>query len=139
MSVTDSATVKWALYDTSGIFTGQQGTAGRTFSGTKATAFVGTDDQFYIVVNAANLAATGPGREIPGLKIYPDPAKNFISITGIREKTVLALYNLSGEMVLRKETGTDTILQLQNLEPGVYALVLSGHTGRSARKILIKN
>ena len=52
MSVTDSATVKWALYNSDGSFTGQQAVVGRTFSGTKATAFVGTDDNFYIITNA---------------------------------------------------------------------------------------
>jgi hypothetical protein len=52
MSVTGKATVKWACYDRSGQPTGQQGTVGTTTSGTKATAFVGTDDNFYIVTTA---------------------------------------------------------------------------------------
>ena len=35
-----------------GRFTGRQGTAGTTTSGTKATAFVGSDDDFYLVTTA---------------------------------------------------------------------------------------
>jgi hypothetical protein len=54
MSISGTATVKWALYNSDGTFTGQQGTLGKMFSGTKATVFVGTDDKFYIVANTDN-------------------------------------------------------------------------------------
>ena len=52
MSVTERATVKWAIYRQDGKSTGQQGTIGITTSGTKATAFSGTDGHFYIVTTA---------------------------------------------------------------------------------------
>lgn len=52
MSTTGKATVKWACYGRDGQPTGQQGTVGTATSGTKATAFVGTDDSFYIVTTA---------------------------------------------------------------------------------------
>jgi hypothetical protein len=52
MSTTGKATVKWACYDNDGLPTGRQGTAGTTTSGTKATAFVGSDDNFYVVTTA---------------------------------------------------------------------------------------
>ena len=52
MSTTGKATVKWACYDCEGRPTGRQGTVGTTTSGTKATAFVGTDDHFYVVTTA---------------------------------------------------------------------------------------
>ena len=52
MSVTGRATVKWAIYRQDGTFTQQQGTVGVSDSGTKATAFCGTDDNFYIISTA---------------------------------------------------------------------------------------
>ena len=52
MSTSGTAQVKWALYRNDGTFTGQQATVGTSFSGTKATAFVGTDDNFYLVTSA---------------------------------------------------------------------------------------
>lgn len=52
MSVTGTAVVKWARYDADGKATGERGTVGTSFSGTKATAFVGTDDNFYILTTA---------------------------------------------------------------------------------------
>ncbi len=52
MSVTGRATVKWAIYRQDGTFTGQRGTVGVSDSGTKATAFAGVDDRFYIITTA---------------------------------------------------------------------------------------
>jgi hypothetical protein len=52
MAVKGTATVKWAQYDEDGKPTGDAGTAGQSFAGTKATAFVGDDDNFYIVTTA---------------------------------------------------------------------------------------
>jgi hypothetical protein len=52
MSTSGKAIVKWACYDGEGRLTGRQGTAGTTTSGTKATAFVGQDDNFYVVTTA---------------------------------------------------------------------------------------
>lgn len=52
MSTTKKATVKWARYAPGGKFSGERGTLGITTSGTKATAFVGADDNFYIVTTA---------------------------------------------------------------------------------------
>jgi hypothetical protein len=53
MAVEGTATVKWALYNKEGKATGETGLVGTSFAGTKATAFVGTDDNFYIVTTAA--------------------------------------------------------------------------------------
>ena len=52
MSVTERATVKWAIYRQDGSFTQQQGTIGVSDSGTKATAFTGADGRFYIITTA---------------------------------------------------------------------------------------
>jgi hypothetical protein len=52
MAVKGTATVKWARYDKEGRPTGESGVAGRSFAGTKATAFVGNDDNFYVVTTA---------------------------------------------------------------------------------------
>jgi hypothetical protein len=52
MSTDSTATVKWARYAADGSFSGNAGTAGTSFSGTKATAFVGSDDNLYVVTTA---------------------------------------------------------------------------------------
>ena len=56
MAVEGTALVKWARYDTQGKPTGEAGMVGTSFAGTKATAFVGNDDNFYIVSTATREA-----------------------------------------------------------------------------------
>jgi hypothetical protein len=41
--------VKWAIYTLEGKSTSERGTAGRLSGKNKPTAFVGTDDVFYVV------------------------------------------------------------------------------------------
>ena len=52
MSTKSTAVVHWALYAADGKPTGRQAVLGTSFSGTKPTAFVGTDDNFYVVTTA---------------------------------------------------------------------------------------
>jgi hypothetical protein len=52
MSTSGTTTVKWARYNIDGTPSGQQGVIGTSFSGTKATAVVGSDDNFYIITTA---------------------------------------------------------------------------------------
>jgi hypothetical protein len=61
MAVGRTATVKWALYANDGTFSGQQGTIGVSTSGTKATAFAGTDGAFYVVTTAVPISARTTG------------------------------------------------------------------------------
>jgi hypothetical protein len=58
MAVKGTATVKWVRYDKDGKPTGETGVLGKSFAGTKATTFVGNDDNFYIVTTAS--MATAP-------------------------------------------------------------------------------
>ncbi len=53
MATRGTADVKWARYTKDGNPTGETGEVGKSFAGTKATAFVGTDDNFYIVTTAS--------------------------------------------------------------------------------------
>jgi len=57
MAVKGTATVKWARYDRDGKATGETGVVGKSFAGTKATAFVGNDDNFYSVTTASTVNA----------------------------------------------------------------------------------
>lgn len=61
LSTSATATVKWAIYGLDGVFRGRQGTVGTCSSGTKSTAFVGTDDNFYIVTSARPRQASQRG------------------------------------------------------------------------------
>ncbi len=137
MSVNDSAIVKWALYNSEGSFTGQQGVAGKTFSGTKATAFVGTDDNFYIVANTQNLTSVQDPVESAGLQIMPNPASDQIFIPFISNATELELFDCFGKLVLKKTVNSSTILTVSNLSQGIYILAVRTPLLVFKRKIIV--
>ncbi len=137
MSVYDSATVKWAVYNANGTFTGLQGTAGRTFSGTKATAFVGTDDNFYIIVNADILLSLPTYESNSNISVFPNPANNQISITGIAGFSKIKLLNASGEIVLEKETSSNTSIDVSRFAQGEYTIVIENNKGMMFKKVIV--
>jgi hypothetical protein len=101
LSTIDSATVKWALYNIDGTYTGQQGTVGRTSSGTKATAFVGTDDNFYIVANVSGITSSIKqcGTD-DNISVYPNPACDNINvIAGVAKQLLIWIYNMEGKLM----------------------------------------
>ena len=138
MSVSDSATVKYAVYNTNGTFTGQQATIARTFSGTKATAFVGTDNNFYIVVAADKLTTAVPiVQDASTVSVFPNPANELLNITGITEKTTIKLYDMHGKLVLEKELFNNTTMNTSELSKGMYTIEIKGRTSSALKKELL--
>jgi len=68
--------------------------------------------------------------------IYPNPATNFINITGDRVSTV-KMYNNIGQLILTQHnTNTINVSALQN---GIYLLTIESSTGNMIQKKIIKN
>jgi len=137
MSVSDSATVKYALYNTNGTYTGQQCSLARTFSGTKTTAFVGTDDKFYIVVSADNVTSVPTIQDPLGVSVFPNPTNDLLNISGITEKTMVKFYDVNGKLVLEKEISGNTALHTGELTKGVYTIEITGQKSTVLKKELI--
>ena len=137
MSVSDSATVKWALYNTDGTYTGQQGIAGRTFSGTKADAFFGSDNQFHIVINTAFMTSAGPPVATPVISLFPDPAHQYLCITGLKSNCSVRFFNQSGEQVLETNGTGNITVDLRTLKCGTYSVVLEDKKQRIVKKIVV--
>ncbi|MFN8207892.1 MAG: T9SS type A sorting domain-containing protein [Bacteroidales bacterium] len=78
-------------------------------------------------------------------KIYPNPASDNIYVwieTG-KEKAILTLMDIQGKIMQVKEILPDAPqssleLDVSNLDPGIYLLVLKTSEGRGIRKLIIK-
>jgi hypothetical protein len=120
MSVSDSATVKWALYEKDGEYTGLHGTTGRTFSGTKATAFVGTDDSFYIIICTENISSAAESNQQINIKLIPGPVIDFIDISKFDFSGNIEIFNISGIKII--DINASDKIDVSILIPGVYFL-----------------
>jgi hypothetical protein len=68
-----------------------------------------------------------------GIIVYPNPASDFITIknpTGFKNHTAIEIYDLSGQMLLKKEnlSSRSVAMDISILRPGMYLLkVYDGH------------
>jgi len=138
MSINDSSIVKWAVYNASGSFTGQQGTVGKTFSGTKATAYVGTDDNFYIVVNTDIITSVTVNQDSPDINIYPNPVSQKLTITSRNNKPLnISVFDLSGKLMIQKELSDPSQdIDISLLPKGVYLIEVTCQDWSVKRKFL---
>ena len=71
----------------------------------------------------------------PSIRIYPNPAKEFLFIEGFVSKTAVQVYNVNGTLLLSNVLGSP-VLNIGNLDNGVYFLKITDRKGVTIRKFL---
>ena len=61
----------------------------------------------------------------PTFSIYPNPILNLVNITGINQKSLLELYNVSGSKLLTQTSTEDVMIDLSKYSSGLYFLKIS--------------
>jgi hypothetical protein len=76
--------------------------------------------------------------EINSVNIYPNPTMDKFTVSGIREKSYVRLYDTIGKLILEKETNTDVEIDTCKLAEGVYSLSISNTTsGTTSQKVVV--
>ena len=70
------------------------------------------------------------------LKLYPNPATDKIYISSKRPLSALALYDVYGKRILKKETDTKS-LDVSQLNSGIYFLEVSSNSEKVVKKVII--
>lgn len=66
---------------------------------------------------------------IVNLKVYPNPASDYITISGLKKTENYEIYNLIGQKIRKGITTNDESIDIQNLIKGIYLLKLeNGNT-----------
>jgi endonuclease I len=71
------------------------------------------------------------------IKIFPNPASEYIFISGIETPTRILIYTLSGQKVLQQELSTDGKISL-NLPAGIYFVNMKSEEKTETKKIIVK-
>lgn len=72
------------------------------------------------------------------LKVYPNPASNYIIIKGTQKGDFIELFNILGQSVYKTSIQDEIIILPQNLNNGLYSFVITNKTGRHFEKIYIQ-
>ena len=88
----------------------------------------------------SNTALLGIAKnEIEGLKVYPNPAKDYITIESSKAKiSSVDLYNVLGAKVLSSKSLTNDRLNVSGVSKGIYMLKVNAEGASSTRKIVIE-
>ncbi len=71
------------------------------------------------------------------LPVAPNPASNTLTISNIKEKTQLHLFDMFGKTILIKETEGNIVLDVSNMPQGIYTLFSSSKNYNSYNKIVV--
>ena len=83
----------------------------------------------------SNCALTTENVQINKIQIYPNPAKDFISIENLKNDTDLEIYDMQGKLIKREKYNNSQI-SLKNLVKGVYIIKIPSES--YSQKIIIE-
>ena len=69
--------------------------------------------------------------------MYPNPAHNYIKISGLTQSAKVAIYNMTGDKVLSINYSDGTEIPL-NLASGIYAVSISTENQSVVKKLVIQ-
>ncbi|MCF6294680.1 MAG: T9SS type A sorting domain-containing protein [Flavobacteriaceae bacterium] len=75
---------------------------------------------------------------LKNISIYPNPTKNEFIITGLQEDSLLEIYGLTGQLVLKQVNYNGENVDVSNLSSSVYFAKLSNKNGTSVKRLIIE-
>ncbi len=89
------------------------------------------------VINENNIFASTGKKEL-NYSIYPNPCSDYIQIKGEVENAQVQIINMEGKLVLEIENYNHELIDLRNLNNGVYVLKLIQNDEISLKKIIVQ-
>lgn len=113
----DETVVTVSVGESDQIIVTQQGIGESTITVTADDGFGGTvSDTFVFAVDQLTLGT----KDLDGIKVYPNPTRNIISLDGLNQAFSVRVLDLNGREVIRKSIEKE--INLSSLEAGMYLL-----------------
>lgn len=76
---------------------------------------------------------------VGGLRLYPNPANNYVVVTSAEAIHSITIYDISGRMLHRLDVNaSEATIQLDDYKPGIYLMEIKTSNGVSVRRFLKK-
>lgn len=93
----------------------------------KLDFMISTASELRVYEDTANFAVSTVENSIKNLSLYPNPAKNFITVGGIENDTEISIHTIYGQNVYRDILSENNRVDISFLSKGIYVLnLLSG-------------
>jgi len=76
-----------------------------------------------------------PEQELVNIQLYPNPVVNTFSIDGLKEKSLITVYDMSGRLVLNQKGYLNGKIDVTNLSSATYFVKIENNEGVGLRKI----
>ena len=97
---------------------------------------ISEDNGFDISITTSAAVAE---QQTPSLRLFPNPARQYLHIIADQELTNVDLFNLAGEKVLSRQLASkDNVISLGGLASGVYLVHCQLHQQELFRKVVIQ-
>jgi hypothetical protein len=94
-----------------------------------------TDGQKYL--SQANMQMPEPPNPLAQITVYPNPNDGLVYLTNLPFPISLHLYDAQGKLILKKETGLHSLLEM-NVAHGVYTLQILGEGARLNLRLVVQ-
>ncbi|MCG8699794.1 MAG: T9SS type A sorting domain-containing protein, partial [Bacteroidales bacterium] len=71
------------------------------------------------------------------ISFYPNPANNYIQVEGVLKQAEIQIFNMSGQLVSTSILNTNGIINLDNIESGIYIMKAVENNKISIHRIII--
>ena len=86
------------------------------------------------------IASTSDLSVVKGIKIYPNPAQDFVVIqAGTQLQLEASIYDLSGRLLHKTRLSPNGRVSISNLANGAYIFIIEDEAGKQGSKKLIVN
>jgi hypothetical protein len=89
-----------------------------------------------VLPGSETLTSAGALSDPTSVEMYPNPASNVVSLVGLQHDSEIIIVDMQGRQVLRKILGEQENLDVQNLDNGIYQVLMVDQLGHLQTKRL---
>ena len=110
-----------------------------TFSGSNFTFATTTSSTQFAMSDVSkitfdNSSSINQSSSSSNLSVYPNPAKDFIQISGISTQTLVQIYRIDGVLVFSQSVESGAPIEVTSFSSGVYIVKANGQTSKFIKK-----
>ncbi len=89
-------------------------------------------------IKYSEIVVLKPGKNL-SINIYPNPASEFVNITGLKNNSIIRIFNAAGHLLLQQHTNDQfTNVNLKTLLPGTYFIEVFNEGKRTSSNTFVK-
>ena len=81
---------------------------------------------------------SNPDAELTGISMYPNPASENFSITGLEQEAQVQIHDMNGKLILTKDQYTNGDIDVSQLQTGVYFVKITSDNKSTTEKLVVE-